>query len=102
MARQGKGPPARLGALTILYRKTPRTVSHPHVFRAFEGASDHRHRLLCARHERPRGSRAAEQRDEFAAPHSITSSAATSRLSGTVRPSAFAVLRLMTNSYFVG
>jgi len=35
-------------------------------------------------------------------PHSITSSARASRLSGTVRPSAFAVLRLITNSYFVG
>src|SRR5262245_30237404 len=36
---------------------------------------DHRHRrLLCARRERPRR-RAAEQRDELASPHSITSSA---------------------------
>src|SRR5215472_8696887 len=36
---------------------------------------DHRHRgLLRARRERPRG-RAPEQRDERAAPHSITSSA---------------------------
>ena len=34
--------------------------------------------------------------------HSITSSAATSNLSGTVRPSALAVLRLMTNSNLVG
>ena len=34
--------------------------------------------------------------------YSITSSARASRLSGTVRPSAFAVLRLMTNSYLVG
>src|SRR6516162_7070993 len=34
--------------------------------------------------------------------HSITSSAATSDLSGTVRPSALAVLRLMTNSNLVG
>src|SRR5262245_52347388 len=29
MARQGKGAPARLGALTILYRKTLRTVRNP-------------------------------------------------------------------------
>jgi hypothetical protein len=37
---------------------------------------DHRHRrLLRPRRERPRGCRAAEQRDEFAAFHSITSSA---------------------------
>jgi hypothetical protein len=32
--------------------------------------------------------------------YSITSSAATNSLSGTVRPSAFAVLRLMANSNF--
>src|SRR6516162_8551094 len=37
-----------------------------------------------------------------AAPHSITSSARASRLSGTTRPSAFAVLRLITSSYLVG
>src|SRR5262249_37494105 len=40
--------------------------------------------------------------DEFAALHSITSSAATSRPGGTVSPSAFAVLRLSTVSYLVG
>jgi 2-polyprenyl-6-methoxyphenol hydroxylase-like FAD-dependent oxidoreductase len=34
--------------------------------------------------------------------YSITSSAATRRPGGTVRPSAFAVLRLMVVSYFVG
>jgi len=32
-------------------------------------------RLLRARHERPGSCRAAEKRDEFAAPHSITTSA---------------------------
>src|SRR5262245_60801534 len=64
---------------------------------------NHRHRrLLRARREWPRGRRAAEQRDEFAAPHSITSSAVCRNGSGTVRPSAFAVLRLMTSSYLVG
>src|SRR5258707_11971820 len=46
--------------------------------------------------------RAAEQRDELAAVHSITSSARASSVSGTVRPSALAVLRLITNSYLVG
>src|SRR2546429_6634126 len=59
-------------------------------------------RLLRARRERPCGHRAAEQRDELASfhlrAHSITSSARASRLSGTVRPSDFAVLRLMTSS----
>src|SRR6476620_3562603 len=55
---------------------------------------------LCSRRERPRCS-AAEQRDELAAPHSITSSARPSSVIGKVRPSALAVLRLMTSSTFV-
>src|SRR6516225_3002249 len=58
-------------------------------------------RLLRARRERPHG-RAAEQRYELAALHSITSSARASSVGGTSRPSAFAVLRLITSSYFVG
>src|SRR5262245_50874216 len=57
--------------------------------------------LLRARRERPR-SRAAEQRDEFATPHSIASLARASSVGGTSRPSAFAVLRLMISSYVVG
>src|SRR5262249_26845255 len=64
---------------------------------------DHRHRrLLRACHERPRDDRAAEQRYELAAPHSITSSDSASNLSGISRPSAFAVWRLITNSNLVG
>ena len=60
---------------------------------------DHRHRrLLRARRERPHRRRAAEQRDEVAAVHSITSSAMASSLSGIWRPSVLAVLRLITNS----
>src|SRR5207245_2659960 len=55
---------------------------------------------------RPRGQRpcrrAAEQRDELAAFHSITSSARVSRVGGTSRPSALAVLRLIRSSNFVG
>src|SRR5262249_42187577 len=43
--------------------------------------------LLRARRERP-CRRAAEQRDELAAPHSITSSARASSVGGTSRPSA--------------
>src|SRR6516225_4425013 len=54
-------------------------------------------RLLRVRRERPRRRRAAEQRDELAPLHSITSSAATSSLSGTVRPSILAVEALMTS-----
>ena len=61
--------------------------------------------LLRARRERPRRRRAAEQRDELAAlhccSHSINSSAMASSLSGILRPSAFAVQRLMTNSNLV-
>src|SRR5262249_42650537 len=45
-------------------------------------------------------SRAAEQRDERAAFHSITSSARPISGSGKVRPSVLAVLRLITNSTF--
>ena len=46
--------------------------------------------------------RAAEQRDELAPLHSITSSARASSVGGTSRPSALAVLRLMTSSNLVG
>src|SRR5262249_32870789 len=46
--------------------------------------------------------RAAEQRDELAALHSITSSARASSVAGTSRPNALAVLRLITNSNLVG
>src|SRR5262249_31190787 len=57
--------------------------------------------LLRPRRKRP-SRRAAEQRDERAPFHSITSSARASTLAGTSMPSAFAVLRLIANSYFVG
>src|SRR5262249_45990750 len=46
--------------------------------------------------------RAADKRDERAAFHSITSLARASTVVGISRPSAFAVLRLITNSYLVG
>ena len=57
--------------------------------------------MLARAAERPR-SRTAEQRDELAASHSITSSARASSVGGMVRPSALAVLRLMTSSNLVG
>ena len=60
----------------------------------------------------PLGLRASDERkcdrsganylDELAPPHSITSLAVASSDGGTVRPSALAALRLMTNSNFVG
>src|SRR6516165_7610440 len=57
--------------------------------------------LLRPRRERPRGRRAAEQRDELAPLHSIASSASASKRSGMVRPSVLAVFRLITNSNLV-
>ena len=53
--------------------------------------------LLRTRRERPHRRSAAEQRDKFASPHSMTSSALASRVGGTVSPRAFAVLRLITS-----
>jgi hypothetical protein len=58
--------------------------------------------LLRARGERPCRRRAAEKREELAPPHSITSSARASSEGGTSRPSAFAVIRLMTSSNLFG
>ena len=44
----------------------------------------------------------AQKRDELAPPHSITSSARARRVGGTSRFRAAAVLKFITNSYFVG
>src|SRR5262249_51829721 len=57
--------------------------------------------LLRARRKRPRRSHTAEQRDEVAAFHSITSSARASSIGGISKPRRLAVLRLITNSNFV-
>src|SRR5262249_14450262 len=67
---------------------------------AIDEPDDRRLRLLCARRERPHR-RAAEQRDELAPFHSITSSARASSVGGTSRPMALAVGKLMTNSNLV-
>jgi hypothetical protein len=67
----------------------------------FEKADHRQCRLLCARRERPRR-HAAEQHDEVAPSHSITSSARASSVGGTSRPIPFAVARLMTRSNLVG
>src|SRR5262249_38005 len=58
-------------------------------------------RLVGSRGERARR-RAAEQRDELAASHSITSSASASSVGGMSKPSALAVTRLTTSSNLVG
>ena len=55
-------------------------------------------RLLSPRRERPRRRRSAEQRDEVAPLHSITSSASSTNESGIVSPIALPVLRLTINS----
>src|SRR5262249_43124 len=57
--------------------------------------------LLRARRERPRR-RAAEQRDELAALHSLTSSASARIPGGNVIRSALAVLRLTASSNLTG
>src|SRR5215472_9330089 len=66
------------------------------------GGQDRHRRLLCPRCQRPPRRCAAEQRDELATFHSITSSASASNVGGISRPSALAVLRLITNSNLVG
>src|SRR5262249_22308186 len=66
-----------------------------------EKPNHRRRRLLRTRRQQPSCSRAAEQRDELASFHSITSSASCWRCKGTSRPSALAVCRLMTNSNLV-
>jgi len=58
--------------------------------------------LLRMRIAWPSSRRATKQRDELAPLHSITSSARASSVGGTVRPSALAVFRLITNSKCVG
>ena len=73
----------------------------PTTKRETDHRDGHHGALLRARRERPRGCRAAEQRDELAPVHSITSSAICCRCNGTLIPSVLAVLILMTSSNFV-
>src|SRR5262249_30937025 len=65
-------------------------------------AAPHPLALLRAHRERPRDRRAADERDELAPLHSITSSAMASTPGGIIRPSSLAVFRLITSSNFVG
>src|SRR5262249_27451564 len=84
---------------TLTERRQKSVRSHPG--RPAVEKPDHGHRLLLrARRERPRH-RAAEQSDELASLHSITSSARASSVAGTSRPKALAVLRLITSSNLV-
>src|SRR5262249_61237499 len=71
--------------------------------RAGTEETDHRHtRLLRPRPERPCRGHTAEQRDELAALHSITSSARARSIGATVRPSTLAAVKLITSSNLVG
>ena len=63
---------------------------------------DHRHRLLLRTRGVRQGRRASEDENQLPPPHSITASARPRIDWGTVRPSAFAVLGLMTSFNVVG
>src|SRR6516164_2488629 len=58
--------------------------------------------ILRARCLRPQSSRTTDERDKFAPPHSITSSAVARSVGGTVRPSALALFKLMASSNLTG
>src|SRR6516165_3083309 len=64
--------------------------------------ADHRHHLLLRAERRRDRHRADQQEHEFAALHSMTSSARSRSVWGIVTPSSFAVFRLTTSSYRVG
>src|SRR3982751_6117745 len=64
--------------------------------------ADAAHALLRPRPQRPSSRRSAEEPEDFAASHSITSSARPSNIGGTSSPIAFAALRLITSSNLVG
>src|SRR5262249_39323457 len=83
-------------------RREPRLRS-PIALRIAHQRADLPHlvRLLRPRGERPAHC-TAEKRDELAPPHSITSSARASNVGATDKPSALAVVRLMTRSNLVG
>src|SRR5262249_11957377 len=73
------------------------------ICRSVSDKSYHRHRgLLRAHCWRPSCSRGANKKcNELAPPHSITSSAATCTVCGTLMPSVLAALRLRTNWTFM-
>src|SRR5262245_60247920 len=106
--RHGPRPPSPavcpdLPPLVPIQRRVVQIVAR---LTAYAGAARQSRRpfalaLLRARRERPR-SCAADECDELAPLHSITSSARASSVGGTVRPSVLAVLRLITKSYLVG
>src|SRR5262245_1760395 len=97
--------PAHVAGFCEALAKSAQTLRNG-VRRGDAEEPNHRHgRLLRVRRERPR-CRAAEQGGAVAAfelsAHSITSSARASSVGGISRPSALALLRLITSSNFVG
>jgi hypothetical protein len=94
---------AALGPTQMLKRLLERKDTRPLDGIAFVERHEHPDtpyppRLLRPRHHRPRRS-TPEPYDELPPLHWITSSAVANSVSGIVRPSALAVLRLMTNLY---
>src|SRR6516165_7611590 len=95
-------PCALVPSAADLKVRTPKTEIPRQSYQAVALETRDSDRLLHPRRERPRDSCAAEQRDERAAlHHSINSSARPDRGSGTVMPSALAVLRFRNISTFV-
>src|SRR5262249_28421460 len=94
--RQDQGSPSTFGQRhDAAHSRIKRCVTWAAGIEAVEQPdASHAVGLLCARRERPRR-RAAEQRDELAAFHSITSSARATSVGGMLSPNALAVLRLM-------
>src|SRR5262249_16709791 len=94
--------PSQLCQLLLECANTGFAVAITFGERHYDSDAPHAPALLRSRRERPRRRRAADESHELAALHSITSSAIASSLSGIWRLSAFAALRLITSSNFVG
>jgi len=85
-----------------LFEALPESPQKLLVLRCGGEDPDYRHlRLLRARRERPGYCSAADQCDERASPHSITSSASNWIELGTSRPIVLAVCALMRSSNLV-
>src|SRR5262249_2074421 len=85
----------------LLSRASTKLCSRESAFKVRRGSAAPA-RPAAARRERPSHRRAAEQGDERAPRHSITLSERASTVAGISRPSALAVVRLITNSNLVG
>src|SRR5262245_44689243 len=91
-------PRTPVTGVTFLQQLSLRSMAHSRGNWLGEADPNDLRRLLCARRKRPCGGCAAEQRDDGAPPHSITSSAMERTSGEMVRPSALAVLALITSS----